>query len=54
MASIKVPGSICVGRLVSFVVGSLPCTLAGVNTFVGFDGNTEGVVLDISVPDGLK
>ena len=54
MASIKEPGSICVGRLASFVVSSLPCTLTDVNTFVGFDGNTEGVVLDISVLDALK
>ena len=46
-------GSICVGRLASIIVCSLPCTLAGVNTFVGFDGNPKGVVCDISVSNGL-
>ncbi len=54
MASMRESGRICVGRLASFVVGSLPCTLAGVNTFIGFDGNTKSVVLDISSPDRLK
>ena len=47
-------GSTCVGRLASIIVGSLPCTLAGVSTFVGFDGNTKGVVRNINVSDGLK
>ena len=47
-------GSTCVGRLASIIVGSLPCTLAGVSTFVGFDGNFKGVVRSINVSDGLK
>ena len=44
VASMKGPGSICIGRLASFFVGSLSYPLAGVNTFVGFEGNTKGVV----------
>ena len=47
VASMKGPGSICIGRLASFFVGSLSYPLAGVDTFVGFDGNTEGVVPEI-------
>ena len=49
----KEPDSICVGRLASFVVSSLSYPLAGVNTFVGFDGNTEGIVPEICVADVL-
>ena len=53
VASMKEPDSICVGRLASFVVSSLSYPLAGVNTFVGFDGNTEGIVPEICVADVL-